>query len=330
MTTYDVHAHCVPGSFLARLKADGERVGVTVLDDGSGARITFAGGPTTRPVRRNLLDIPARVASMDSARIDVQVLSSWIDLTGYGLAHAVARRYTRMLNDELANTVADHPDRFLALCNVPLQDPESAAQELERAVTQDGFVGAEIATSVEDLPLSDRGLDRFWATAAELRSPVLIHPSYVPAAGGMLDTIENVVGRPAATTTALAHLVLSGVLERFPDLRLVLVHGGGFVPWQVARWDQGMRGRDQPSQGLSASAQLGNVYYDSILFDPRVLGYLVEWAGADRVLIGTDYPFPSGDLAPLDTLDAVPGLTTEDRDAIQTSNLERLIAEIRR
>jgi aminocarboxymuconate-semialdehyde decarboxylase len=330
LTIYDVHAHCVPLGLLDELRRDRTTYGAEVLDDGSRPRIRFAGGLTTRPVRADLMTVESRLVAMDEARVDVQILSSWIDLTGYGLPGDVAIRYARMFNDALAGTVAEHSDRFLGLCNVPLQDPAAAAKELVRAVTDDGFVGAEIATSVEDLPLGDPGLDPFWAAAAELRCPILIHPSYVPTAGGHLDLIENVVGRPAASTTAMAHMVFGGVLARFPELRLVLVHGGGFVPWQVARWDQGIRGAAKQSTACLPSEQLGNVYHDAVLFDPRVVGYLIDWAGAKRVVLGSDYPFPSGDLMPVDTLDAVVGLTDEQRHAIEGGNVERLLAGIRR
>jgi aminocarboxymuconate-semialdehyde decarboxylase len=329
MTTYDVHAHCVPPDFLAGLRRDGGRLGAEALDSERGVQVRFAGGMTTRPVRPDLQDVAGRLDAMDRARVDVQVLSSWIDLTGYGLPDDVALRYTELLNESLAGLVAEHPTRFRALGNVPLQSPRSAADELVRVVTELGFVGAEIATDVEGLTLGDPSLDPFWGAAAELRCPVLIHPSFVPAAGGLFDVVENVVGRPAATTTAMAHLVLGGVLERFPELRLVLVHGGGFVPWQVARWDQGVA-RAGGAGSLAPSEQLANVYYDALLFDPRVVAYLVDWAGADRVLLGSDFPFPSGDLTPVDTLDAVTGLSDEQRRAIRSGNAERLFAGIRR
>lgn len=331
MTRYDVHAHCVPAELLAELQRNPQPYGTEVLDDGTGPRIRFGGGAVTRPIRGDLVDIELRLAAMTAARVDVQLVSGWIDLTGYALPTAVAVRYTRVFNDSLAAMVSAHPERLLALCYVPLQDADAAARELVRAVTEDGFVGAEIATSVEDLDLGDPALDPFWATAAELRCPILIHPSFVPAAGGRLDVIENVVGRPAATTTAVSHLVLGGVLERFPELRLVLVHGGGFVPWQVARWDRAVAGSlDRWGLTRPPSEQLRNVVYDAILFDPQVVRFLIDWAGGDHVVLGTDFPFPSGDPTPLDTLDAVVGLTVEERRAIEGGNVERLLAEIRR
>lgn len=334
VTTYDVHAHCVPQGLLDALRGDSATYGTEVLDDPSGPRIRFAGGPTTRPVRSDLIGVQERLAAMDQARVDVQIVSSWIDLTGYGRPHDVSVRYARLLNDALAGMVAEHPDRFLALCHVPLQDPAAAAQELSRAVSEDGFIGAEIATSVEQLDLGDPSLDPFWEKAADLRCPILIHPSYVPAAGGHLDLLENVVGRPAATTSAMAHMVFGGVMERFAELQLVLVHGGGFVPWQAARWDHGYRGAATggPMMPLTRppSESLRNVYFDTILFDPKVVAYLVDWAGVDRVLLGTDYPFPSGDVFPVDTLEAVAGLTGDQRAVIQSGNVERLLAGIRR
>lgn len=333
MTTYDVHAHCVPEGLLETLRRDASSFGAEVLDGAAGPRIRFAGGPTTRPVRADLIDVPGRLAAMDASRVDVQLVSSWIDLTGYGLPKDAAVRYARTFNEALASMVSLHPKRFVGLCNVPLQHPEAAAAELRRAVTEDGFVGAEIATTVEELELGDPAFDPFWGQAADLRCPILIHPSYVPASGGVLDVLENVVGRPAATTSALANMVFGGVMERFPDLLLIVVHGGGFVPWQAARWDHGHRGaagRSEMALTEPPTDSLRNVYFDTVLFDPKVVGYLIDWAGAERVLVGTDYPFPMGDLSPMDTLDAVADLTDAERAAITSGNVARLLAGIRR
>lgn len=260
--------------------------------------------------------------------------SSWIDLTGYGLPDAPARRYTRMFNESLAAMAADHPGRFLPLCNVPLQDPEGAAAELRRGVVEEGFVGAEIATTVEDVDLDDPALDTFWGADAELQCPVLIHPSYDVLAGRDVSRylLENLVGRAAESTIAVGYMLFSGVMERFPDLQLIIVHGGGFVAWQAARWDLGYAaapGKTAVNISRPPREQLRNVYFDTVLFDPEVVGYLVDWAGADRVLLGSDYPFPMGDLSPIETLEAV-GLSEQDRRMILCDNVERLVAGIRR
>jgi aminocarboxymuconate-semialdehyde decarboxylase len=334
-TTYDVHAHCVPEGLLAQLRTAPDGYGAEIIEREGGTSVRFAHGLTTRPVRGDLVDVGQRLASMDAARVDVQLVSSWVDVTGYGLPAAAAVRYTRMFNEALGAMIADHPERFLGLCNVPLQDPEAAAAELRRAVVDDGFVGAEIMTTVEDVDLDDRSLDPFWGMASELRCPILIHPSFTPLAGQDLSRhmLDNLLGRPAESTIAAARMIFAGVLERFGELRLILVHGGGFVPWQIARWDRGydaIPAKTATNLRRRPTESLRNVYFDTVLHDARVVGYLIDWAGADRVVLGSDYPFPMGDLTPVDTLDAVRSLDPADREAILQHNVEALLAGIKR
>jgi len=335
VTTYDVHAHCVPHGLFEELRKEPDRYGTEVVEREGRKSVRFAHGLTTRPISDDLVDVGHRLEAMDAGRVDVQLVSSWIDLTGYGLPSAAAVRYTRMFNEVLAAMIAAHPDRFLGLCNVPLQDPAAAAAELRRAVVEDGFVGAEIATTVEDVDLDDPGLDPFWGTASELRCPILIHPSFTPLAGRDVSRymLDNLVGRAIESTITVAQMVFGGVMERFGDLRLILVHGGGFVPWQAARWDRGYDAVPAQTAGNLArrpTESLRNVYFDTVLHDPKVVGYLIDWAGADRVVIGSDYPFPMGDLAPVDTLDAVRFLDDAQRSAILQQNVENLVAGIRR
>lgn len=334
MTTYDVHAHCVPTGLYEQLERDGARFGTQLVDTDRGRALRFAGGVTTPPLRNDFDDVQARLDSMDAARVDVQLLSSWIDLTAYTLPGDHGRRYARMFNELLAETVANHPDRFRGLCTVPLQAPEAAAAELRYAVTELGMVGVEIATTVAGRELDDPDLDPFWVAAAELRSPVLIHPYLALAGRGVTRYfLSNLVGNPAESTIAIAHMLFGGVLDRHPDLRLVMVHGGGFAPWQSGRWDHGFeavahltreRIKTRPTELLR------RVHFDTVVHDPAVLGRLVAWAGADRVVIGSDYPFPMGDLTPVDTLDAVQELSAQDRRAILGGNVERLLGDVTR
>ena len=334
MTTYDVHAHCVPDGLLDELERDGDRYGVEVLRGDGSTSVRFTGSVTTPPIRDDLGDVGYRLEVMDAGRVDVQLVSSWIDLTGYGLPTNIARRYVRMFNEALAKTVAQHPDRFLGLCNVPLQDGTAAAEELRWAVTEQGMVGAEISTTVDGVELDDKGLDPFWGAAAELGCPILIHP-YQPLKGRNVSRylLENLVGRAAESTIAIGHMVFGGVMERFPDLNLIVVHGGGFVPWQAARWDRGFEAVPKKTRTeiqRPPTESLRNVYFDTVLHDPKVVGYLVDWAGADRVVVGSDFPFPMGDLTPVDTLDALGTLSDDDRNAILEGNVQRLLDGIRR
>lgn len=291
----------------------------------------FAGGATTPAVPDDLADPARRLAAMDRAGIDVQLLSSWIDLTACSLPGAHARRYARMLNELLAETVAAHPQRLLGLSTVPLQDPVAAAEELHHAIAELGMVGVEIRTRVGGRELDDPGLDPFWSAAAELRCPVLIHPCQEIAGRGMdRHFLDNLVGNPAGSTIAVAHLVFGGVLDRHPGLRPVVVHGGGFSPWQSGRWDRGhgaVRHLTGEAVATRPSDLLRRLHFDTVLHDPVLVGFLVAWAGDDRVVLGSDYPFPMGDPDPVATLDRVPGLSPAARERILGGNVERLLAE---
>lgn len=332
--TYDVHAHALPEGLLATLRSDGGAYGVEVLDTGDGTCVRYAGRVTTPPLPRDIAGLDARLASMDEARVDVQLVSSWIDLTGYALPEAHAARYASVFNDALAETVATHPDRFLGLCTAPLQAPQLAARELTRAVTELGMVGVEIATAVDGTDLDDPALDPFWGRAAELGVPVLIHP-YASLAGRGVSRhfLNNLVANPAESTVAIAHLIFGGVLERFPGLTFVMVHGGGFAPYQAGRWDRGYRavaGKTAANLTRPPSDWLrSNVLFDTVLHDPAAVGRLVDWAGASRVVVGSDYPFPMGDLTPVDTLDAA-GLDDGARAAILHGNVQALLDAVAR
>jgi aminocarboxymuconate-semialdehyde decarboxylase len=334
MTTYDVHAHCAPTGLLDELARDGARFGIEQVMTDRGRALRFAGGVTTPPMRDDFDDLAHRIASMDAARVDVQLLSTWIDLSAYSLPRDLGVAYSRWFNDLLAETVASRPGRFLGLCTVPLQAPDAAADELRRCVGELGMVGVEIATTVAGRDLDDPDLDPFWAAAAELRCPVLLHPYQSLAGRGVSrHFLGNLAGNPAESTLAIAHMIFGGVLDRFPDLRPVMVHGGGFAPWQSGRWDRGFEavGHLTRKAGLATrpTELLRRVHFDTVLHDPAVVALLIRWAGAERVVVGSDYPFPMGDLTPVDTLDRVEGLDDEARRMILGGNVERLLADVR-
>jgi aminocarboxymuconate-semialdehyde decarboxylase len=332
--TYDVHAHGLPEGLLDTIRSDGGAYGVEVIDAADGTAVRYAGRVTTPPLPQHIGDLDHRLATMDAARVDVQLLSTWIDLTGYALPDAHAVRYSRAFNESLAVTVERHPDRLLGMCTVPLQTPEAAANELRYAIAELGMVGVEIATTVDGRDLDDPDLDAFWGAASELQVPVVIHP-YVSLAGRGVSRyfLGNLVGNPAESTIAIAHLIFSGVLERFPGIRFVMVHGGGFAPWQAGRWD---RGYDAVAKKTAERITrpptefLRQVHFDTVLHDPDTVGRLIDWAGVDRVVIGSDYPFPMGDLTPVDTFDAVTQLSDADRHAILHGNVRRLLDGVQR
>jgi aminocarboxymuconate-semialdehyde decarboxylase len=330
--TIDVHAHVVPAEMLAALERDGGRYGVELLRRDGRQAVRVAGGELW-PIRGDLVDVGQRLAAMDRAGVTTQILSSWINLTAYALDATAGSRFCRRFNQSLAGLVEAHPGRFLALASAPLQAPRAAAEELRYAVGQLGMVGVEIATTVNGTELDDRDLDPFWAAAQDLGALVLVHPMD-SAAGptGPRYFLGNAVGRPAQTTLAVAHLVLGGVLERFQELRVCAVHGGGFLPYQRGRLDRAYLAQPKlAAVNLTRppSVWLRRLYYDTVVHDPGVLAWLVDFAGADHVLLGSDYPFEMGDPDPVGTVRSVPGLDDRQRHLILQGNLERLIGQAR-
>ncbi|HSJ43966.1 MAG TPA: amidohydrolase family protein [Euzebyales bacterium] len=330
--TYDVHAHCIPPRVIEAIRAGEDDLGVEIGDDGGRGRLFVAGTPGRMPLHPGLADLDARIAAMDTAGVTVQLLSSWIDLTAYALPPDQGERLARLFNAAVAEMVMVTPDRFRGLCTVPLQAPERAAAVLRQAVTELSMVGVEIATTVDGRELDDPGLDPFWAAAAELRCLVLLHPLDSLAGRGVRrHFLSNMVGNPAETTIAVGHVVYGGVLQRYPELRICVVHGGGFVPYQAGRIARGYVARpDLTATVLSEppEASLRRLYFDTVLHDPQAVAALVAFAGVEHVVMGSDYPFEMGDPDPVGTIAKVPGLTEAERTLILRGNVERLINDL--
>jgi aminocarboxymuconate-semialdehyde decarboxylase len=240
MTTYDVHAHCIPPSLLDLLRAEGPRLGIELRDDGEGEYAVIRDRVRLAPFRPILGDLEARVRAMDDSGVDVQLLAGWIDLTAYALDPDAGAEYARRFNEIMAAEADRRPDRFVALGTIPLQDPARAAAELDFAVRDLGMAGVQIATTVDGTDLDEAGLDPFWEAADDLGCLIVLHPcDPLPGVDLSRNFLDNMVGRPAESTIAVGHLLFSGVLERFPGLVICVVHGGGFVPYQLGRMQRG-------------------------------------------------------------------------------------------
>ncbi len=303
----DAHAHQIPPDLRDRIAADGDRLGVRARPDD---RIEFASGEVSRPVHPGLFAPPL------PAGCDLQIVSPWVDLFGYGLDTERGAGWARLLNAAMVGRTA--------LATVPLQDPRAAAAELDWALGQ-GFLGVEIATNVRGRELSDPDLEPFWDACAESRAPVFVHPAYtIPTPRVAAYYLHNLVANPLDTTLAAAQLIFGGVLDRHPDLVLILAHGGGYWPYQFGRFDRGHAVRPE-CQGTARAPRdyLRAFYYDTILHSADALRYLIDLAGADRVLLGTDSPFDMGDPEPLFALDGA-GVASADRQAVAHRNAATL------
>jgi aminocarboxymuconate-semialdehyde decarboxylase len=292
-----------------------------------GTQVVELGGREIRSAVRDFVDVDAILAAQEAAGIDHVVLCPWVNLLGYEAAADEGLERCRIQNEGLCALRAAHRERVSVLGTVPLQDPGAAAAELE-ALMDSGFAGVEIAASVNGLPLGDDRFAPFWAAAEATRALVFIHPTTRGFTGGAFDDyyLWNLVGNPTETTVAAAHLVLAGVLERHPGLQVLLAHGGAALPALRGRirhgWSAVAPARAKLREDPEAS--LRRLYYDTVVFDPDVLRELVAFAGADHVLLGSDYPFDMADARPADTV-AAAGLRPADEAAVLGGNAARLL-----
>ncbi|HYY73930.1 MAG TPA: amidohydrolase family protein, partial [Solirubrobacterales bacterium] len=247
----------------------------------------------------------------------------------YHLDESAGAWLARQQNEALADLVRAHAERFVGAAMVPLQAPELAARELRHAIGALGLKAVQIGTNVDGKGLDEPELDVFWAAAQELGVPIIVHPAELGGPQRLRRYFLHIlVGNPCETTLAAGGLLLGGALERFPDLRVLLVHGGGFLPYQLGRLVRGFTAAP-PAFGAKATrapnAFLRQLYFDTVLHDPRALGYLIATVGAGQVVVGTDYPFPLRDGDPRGSLGKLSDLTEADRAAIERENARRLL-----
>ena len=276
---------------------------------------------------QKLTSIEQRLADMDKMGIDVQAISSSPSQYYYRLEPDLGRQTSRLVNERLAQIVASHPDRFVALGTVPMQEPKLAVAELEYCMKKLGFRGLEIGTNVRGAELSDPRFDPLWKKAEALGAVIFLHPS------GFTDTsrlkehfLTNVIGNPLDTTYALSHIVFGGVLERYPKLKFIAAHGGGYLGHYPARMDHAYRVRPECHDHIKhpPSYYMKKIYFDTMVFGHTQLEHLVNLWGANHVVIGTDYPYDMGYYKPVDFVNGA-RLSRAQKDAIIGGNGAKLL-----
>lgn len=326
----DIHAHFVPPGLIRALERDGPRLGVRIVEDERGGkRAQFSGDFETHyAFFDGLTNLPGRIELQGRMGIERQVLSGWMDMVGYDLGPRRGQEYSRLANEALAELVRRHPPHLLGMATVPLQDGALAAEELRHAARELGFRAVQIGTNVNGRNLDDPRLDPFWAACQETGALVFIHPHRPAAAERLAEYFTiNTLGNPFETTVAAASLLYGGVLERFPELDVCLAHGGGFLPYQLGRLDHAYAVKPEARirAPLPPSHYLDRLYFDGITHDGAAFRYLVEVVGPERVLFGTDVPFPMADEGMARHLTRVPELTPEQRTLIESGNAARLL-----
>jgi len=320
----DFHNHYYPPEYLEALRAAPSNVQLS--EDADGNPVLSYPGDYNVAVRGHR-DIEFRQGVLDRADVDKQVLTFTTPGTHLDPpARSVA--LARIVNDALAAIVAARGDRFTALATLPMNDAAASTAEIERAVRQLGLPGAMLFSNIDGVALSE---ERYWPlyeTAEGLGAVLFIHPSHPVGVEAMLDYwLMPLVGFPSDTTLAAAKLVFSGVVERFPRLRWVLAHLGGTIPYLVERLDRGYEAFPECRRNIRQppSAYLREFYYDTVNFDPRAIRLAVEFAGADRVLAGSDYPHRIGSLRSMVEAIGQLQMPEPDKAAILGGNAARLL-----
>ena len=303
MRSLDVHTHVLPPELPHWAPVRLERAGECR------ARMLLSDGTFFREIERNCWDPRERIKECDRAGVGVQVLSTVPVLFAYGLPAGRGEELARLLNDHIAGLCREHPRRFVGLGTLPLQSPDAACAELERCMQALGLAGVEIGSHVNDWNLSDPALFPVFARAAELGAAVFVHPWDMMGQARMRKYwLPWLVGMPAEVSLAICSVIFSGVLERLPTLRIAFAHGGGAFAGTLGRIEHGFRVRpdlvaaDNPHP---PSRYLGRIYVDSLVHDARALRLVMDTFGAERVALGSDYPFPLGEERPGALIDSM-------------------------
>jgi aminocarboxymuconate-semialdehyde decarboxylase len=318
----DVHGHLVPPALLDAIRKERAKFpSLRLIEDGGGLALAFAGGKPSRPIMKGLSDTAGRLAWMEKQGIDRQVNGGWPDWFGYELPAAEGEAWCRLFNDALIAQVAAEP-RFVPLASVPLQDGARAGAVLKAAMAG-GFRGAMISTLPRGIGsvLDAKDLDPFWAAADETGAVIHIHPAYDAGESRVSDFgLANGVGRVTDAMVAIARLLCTGHVTRYPNAKFFVPIGAAGLPFVIGRLKQNHKITPDiadPAEGLA------RIYTDSIVHDPRVLRFLIEMIGADHVMMGSDMPFPIGETEPMKVV-AAAGLQPDQVAAINGGSAQTL------
>ena len=325
--TVDIHCHVhVPES-------DKMVEGVMTLED---MPVAYYASDLTRKlnVEQNqilmpkLTDPALRIADMDACGVDIQAISPSPFHYNYWAEPDLGRETSVVVNNRMAELGAQHPDRFVPMCTVPLQSPELAIAELERCHKEFGMKGVEIGTNVEGKELTRAGLEKFFARVEELGMVIFMHPIGTTEGNRMKDHyFTNLIGHPLESALAVGHLVFDGYLEKMPGLKICVAHGGGYLPGYWGRFDHPYPTREDVHGSLPKppTEYLKMLHFDTVVFTEMQLRHLIEAWGPEHILMGTDYPYDMAEPDPVGHVDSVIGLSEDDKAKVWGGNAARLL-----
>lgn len=322
------HAQPSPASRRRQVVVDGRRI--KTVDVHAHCAFPEAMALMGRSVKPDaLIMAPERIRAMDEQGIDMAALS--INPYWYKAERDIAAALIKLQNEKLAELCAAQPDRFVAFATMALQHPDLAVEQIEYGIKTLGLRGVSVGGSVEGVELADRRFHPVWAKAEELGCLIFIHPvgtkELEPRLGGN-GGLENAIGNPLETTLALSHLIYEGTLDRFPGLKICAAHGGGYLPSYADRSDAICVTFPQRCAAVPLKKKpteyLRQLYYDSLVFSPEALRHLAAQVGADRIVMGTDYPYGWTHTS-VDHILGTPGLSDAERAAMLGDTAARLL-----
>ena len=320
----DIHTHILPKEWPDLKKKYGYGGWIHLDHHKTGCARMMKDSQFFREVGSNLWDPEIRCNEYDTFGIDVQVLSTVPVMFSYWAKPEHALDLSKLLNDHIASIIDDQPGRFIGLGTLPMQDPSLAVSELERCVKELGLSGVQIGTNINGLNLNDDSLFEVFESAESLNTAIFIHPWYMMGEKEMNQYwLPWLVGMPAETSRAICSMIFGGVFERLPNLRVAFAHGGGAFPATIGRIDHGFNVRPDLcaiDNDKLPSTYLGKFWVDSLVHDRTSLSYLISKIGMEKIALGTDYPFPLGELEPGSLINKMNDFSADNRDMLFSRN----------
>lgn len=324
----DIHSHLLSEKAFDGLDNEAKKYRPRMVEEPSGDLFMLIRDHKYGPIPIHLLDVEERIRDMDKEGVDIQAVSIVPFTFFHEIEDRLASAICQAQNDFIAQVATEHRGRLVGIACVPLQNVDAAVEELDRSVRDLGLKGVEIGSNIAGTYLDSLHLRPFFQRVEELDVPVIVHPINVAGEERMTKYyLSNLIGNPVDTSLSIASVIFGGVLERFPGLKLCFVHAGGFIPYQRGRLEHGYNVRKEPKLLVKRppSEYIKMMYFDTITHYPPALSYLISTCGADRVVLGSDYPYDMGDPHPVSSVQALKDISREDKERILGQNAAKLL-----